>query len=387
MRDIANSVIHRSAAVCHHSSAAKRIEIIDNNYEFVIVNYDGLPLVAEAIKRNEFDLVIADEATAVKNVQTKRWKTLKNIISPTTYLWMMTGTPAAQSPLDAYGLAKLVNPTGVPMFYGAWRDKVMNRLTQFKWAAKKDAAQTVHTALQPSIRYTKKECLDLPPVLTETRDIPMTSQQVRYYNLIKEKAFTNVAGETITAVNKAAEVNKLLQISAGAAYTDKHEVIEFDCAPRLRVLQEILDDTDRKVVVFTTYRHSGTTVLNYLTKESITALEINGATSIPKRREMIHKFQNEADPRVLIIQPQAGAHGVTLTAADTIVFWSPVPSVELYLQAIGRADRIGQDAEKVTVYHLASSSVERRLYTGLQNRLTAHNLLTDIFDEESKETL
>ena len=94
---------------------------------------------------------------------------------------MMTGTPASQSPADAYGLAKVVNPEGVPNFYTAWRDKVMNKVTLYKWAAKHNAAELVHEALQPAIRFSKAQCLDLPPVLTTTREVPLTPQQAKYY--------------------------------------------------------------------------------------------------------------------------------------------------------------------------------------------------------------
>ena len=115
MGDINSSVIHRSAVVAHHAQAARRIEMIQQDYEIVIANYDGLNLIANEINNDgRFDLVIVDEANAYKNPSTRRWKALASIIKPETYLWMMTGTPASQSPVDAYGLAKLVNPGGVP---------------------------------------------------------------------------------------------------------------------------------------------------------------------------------------------------------------------------------------------------------------------------------
>ena len=86
-----------------------------------IANSDGLNLIADEIRNDgRFDLVIVDEANAYKNPSTRRWKALASIIKPETYLWMMTGTPASQSPVDAYGLARLVNPSGVPKFQTAW---------------------------------------------------------------------------------------------------------------------------------------------------------------------------------------------------------------------------------------------------------------------------
>jgi len=382
INDLGNSIIHRSAIVAHHQQASRRIEMVQGDYEFVITNYDGLNLIADEINNDgRFDLVVADEANAYKNVQTKRWKSLNKILKPDTYLWMMTGTPASQSPLDAYGLAKLVNPNAVPKFFTAWRDATMQKLTMFKWAPKPSAQEKIHTVLQPAIRYTKAQCLDLPPVITETRDVPLTPQQKKYYNILKEQMLVKAAGETITAINAAAEVNKLLQISAGAAYTDNAEVVEFDCAPRLAVLMEVLEETQRKVLVFAPYRHSIDTITNYLTINNTSVKTIHGDVSPAKRTKIFRHFQEEQDPRVLVIQPQAAAHGVTLTAADTVVFWGPVMSTETYIQCCARSDRKGQTSDKVTVVHIQGSDIERKMFKRLAERVEDNNMLVKLYEE------
>jgi SNF2 family DNA or RNA helicase len=383
--DLNNSIIHRSAIIAHHAQASRRIEMVQQDYEFVIANYDGLNLIAdEIINDGRFDLIIVDEANAYKTMTTKRWKALKSIVGPNTHLWMMTGTPASQSPADAYGLARLVNPDGVPKFFTGWRDKVMNKVTQFKWVPKISAAEDVHEALQPAIRFTKEQCLDLPPVLTMTREVPLTPQQAKYYNLLKERMLVQAAGETITAVNAAAGVSKLLQISCGAAYTDDKEVVEFDAAPRLSVLEEILEETSRKVIIFALFRSTIDTIHKHLLKRNITAEVIHGDITPPKRADIIRRFQNEKDPRVLVMQPQATAHGITLTAADTVVFFGPLMSVEQYIQCIARADRKGQDSDKVTVIHIQGSPIEKRMFKALEGKVTDNTLLTQMFNAEIK---
>ena len=385
LNDLNNSIIHRSAIVAHHSQSSRRIEMIQQDYEFVICNYDGLNLIAqEIINDGRFDLIIVDEANAYKTMTTKRWKTLKSIMQPTTHLWMMTGTPASQSPADAYGLAKLVNPDGVPKFFTSWRDQVMHKITMFKWAAKPNAAEIVHQALQPAIRYTKEQCLDLPPVITITREVPLTPQQKKYYDLLKERMLVQAAGETISAVNAATVVNKLLQISCGAAYTDDGEVVEFDAAPRLGVLQEILEETDRKVIIFALFRSSIESIQAHLTKHNISNEAIYGAVSASKRADIIHRFQTAQDPRVLVMQPAATAHGITLTAADTVVFYGPLMSVEQYIQAIARADRKGQNSDKVTVHHIEGSPIERKMFKALTAKVDDNHLLTEMFEMEIK---
>jgi len=386
MGDINNSVIHRSAIIAHHPKAARRIEMIQQDYEIVISNYEGLGLIADEVRADgRFDLVIVDEANAYKTPTTRRWKALNSILTPNTYLWMMTGTPASQSPVDAYGLAKLVNPEGVPKFFTAWRDKVMNKLTLYKWAPKPTAKDDVFDALQPAIRFTKAECLDLPPVVTMTREVEMTPQQAKYYNTLKTQMLVQAAGETISAVNAAAAMNKLLQISCGAAYTDDREVVEFDSAPRLSVLEEVLEETDRKVIIFALFLSTIDTISNYLTKKGIANEQIHGGVSASKRAQIIHRFQNEPTPRVLVMQPAASAHGITLTAADTVVFYGPLMSVEQYIQCCARADRKGQTSDKVTVVHIQSSPVEKRMFKALSQKVDDNGLLTEMFNNVISE--
>jgi SNF2 family DNA or RNA helicase len=386
MKDLMQSVIHRSAAIAHSSSMEKRRDIIRGPYEFVIINYDGVKGVTEAIQEcGDFDLVILDEANYIKNAQSLRWKSLNSVIKSDTWVWALTGTPAPQSPLDAFGLAKMVTPNTVPRFVTAWKDKTMLKVSQFKWIPKGDAPQTVHKALQPAIRFTKDMCLDLPPVLTQTRVVPMTPQQEKYYKAMKQRAMFEAAGETVSAANAATVLNKLLQISSGAVYTDETETIEFDCSPRLSALDEIIADTDRKIIVFAPYRSSIDTITGHLTKQGVTYEAIHGQVSATKRGEIFNSFQTKPDPRILVVQPQSAAHGVTLTEADTVVFWGPVMSVETYIQCIARADRIGQKAQSVTVHHLQGSDIEKKMFHALEQRIEDHNLIVKLYNQEMEK--
>lgn len=378
--DIFKTAMHRSVAVAY-GDANKRKKIINGVYEFVIINYDGVGIVAEDISKLGFDLIVVDEANAYKTATTKRFKTLAKIMQPSTKLWMLTGTPASQSPLDAFGLAKLVNPGGVPKYFTAWRDKVMHQLTRFKYVPKPTSRQDVYNALQPAIRFEKAQCLDLPPVMYQTREIPLTSQVVRYYKAIKDQMLIEAAGEKISAVNAAAKLTKLLQISGGAVYTDTREVVEFDVSPRLNALMEVMDETEHKVIVFVPYRHTIELVSKHLTDQGVSNDIISGDVSAKDRGDLINRFQSSEFPRVLIIQPQAASHGVTLTAANTVVFWSPVMSVETYLQCVARIDRVGQ-VNSMTVVHLQGSEVERKMYQMLQGKVASHEKLVDLYKEE-----
>jgi len=378
--DIFKTSMHRTVAVAY-GDANKRKKIINGEYEFVIINFDGVGIVREEISKAGFDLIVIDEANAYKTVSTNRWKTLAKLITPSTKLWMLTGTPASQSPMDAFGLAKLINPSGVPKYVTAWRDKVMQSISRFKWIPKKTAQDDVYAALQPAIRFEKAQCLDLPEVVYQTREIPLTSQVLKYYRELKNELLIEAAGEQVSAVNAAAKLSKLLQISGGAVYTDTKEVVEFDVSPRLSALMEVLEETIHKVIVFVPYTHTIELVSKHLSKEGVTSEVINGAVAARERSEIINRFQTQESPRVLVIQPQAASHGVTLTAADTVVFWSPVMSVETYLQCIARIDRVGQ-VNSMTVVHLQGSEAERKVYQMLQGKVNMHESLVELYKQE-----
>ena len=378
--DIFKTAMHRTVGVAY-GDTNKRKKVIGGEYEFVIINFDGVATVAEEISKAGFDLIVIDEANAYKTVTTKRWKTLAKLITPTTRLWMMTGTPASQSPLDAFGLAKLVNPAGVPKYMTAWRDKVMYSISRFKWVPKATSQADVFKALQPAIRFKKSECTDLPEVMYQTREIPLTPQVTKYYNWLKNQLLIEAAGETVSAVNAAAKLTKLLQIAGGAVYTDDKEVIEFDVSPRLNALMEVLEETDNKVIVFVPYSHTIQLVSRFLYQQGVNNEIIEGSVSAKMRGDIINRFQTEKNPRVLVIQPQAASHGVTLTAADTVVFWSPVMSVETYIQCIARIDRVGQ-VNSMTVVHLQGAEVERRVYQMLQGKVDSHEKLVDLYKQE-----
>ena len=378
--DLFKTVMHRTVAIAA-GSREKRIKIVEGEYEFVIINFDGVKVIREELAAGGFDLVIVDEATAVKSVSTDRWKALNSLVKPTTRLWLMTGTPASQSPLDAYGLAKLVSPSSVPKFFGSFRDMVMYKVTQFKWAPKVTAQDTIFKVLQPAIRYTKAECLDLPDLLYTTREVPLTAQQTKYYGLIKQSMVALAAGSEITAVNAAGLLNKLLQISQGVAYTTEKEVIEFDVSNRVEELVEVIEQTAHKVIVFIPFRHAMDKVQDELAKRGLAVDMIHGGVPAHQRAEIIKRFQTEDTPRIILLIPQAAAHGITLTRADTVVWWGPTSSAEMYLQGNARAHRAGQ-TNKVTVVRLQGSPVERRMYAMLDGKVDMHQGLVDLYRQE-----
>ena len=377
--DLFKAAMHRRVDVAY-GARQKREDIINSGADFVIINFDGVDIVKDTILKGGFDLVVVDEATGYKNPQTKRWKALNKILSPNTWLWMMTGTPAAQSPEDAFGLAKLVNPRAVPRSAGSFKDMVMYKAGPFKWVPRQNAGAVVNQVLQPAIRFTKEQCLDLPDMVYAKRDVPLTKQQEKFYNAIRTRMRAEAAGESISAKNAAVNLSKLIQISGGAVYSDNKDTVMFDVAPRYSALMEVIAETNNKVLVFVPYTHTVDMVAEKLAADGIAVAVVDGSVPASKRTDIFRSFQSGPDPKVLVIQPQAAAHGVTLTAADTIVWWGPTYSVEIYEQANARVHRHGQ-VNKCTVIQLQGSAAEKRVYAALDKKIDTHSKIVDLYNE------
>ena len=189
-----------------------------------------------------------------------------------------------------------------------------------------------------------------------------------------------IVGEDITAANAAISLNKLLQISAGAIYTDEGDTIQFDIKNRYQVLKEVIDESSQKVLVFVPFRHTIDMLSERLLRDGVTSEIIRGDVPAPKRTDIFQRFQSDPDPRVLIIQPQAAAHGVTLTAANTVVWWGPTSSLETYAQANARVHRSGQN-HKCTVIQIAGSNAEKRIYRLLDDRINVHTEMINLYKE------
>jgi SNF2 family DNA or RNA helicase len=383
--DLFKFAVYRSVDVAY-GDAKKRAKIVQSRAQFIIINYDGLTTIADELLNNDcFDLVVIDEANAYKNVQTKRWKLMNKLVRPSTRLWLLTGTPASQSPLDAYGLGKLCAPQKAPRFFGDYRESVMQQFSMYRWIPRPNAEQIVFDMLQPAIRFTKNECLDLPEVIHTSRYAPLTPSQRKYYKELKDQMLLEAAGEEISSVNAAAKMNKLLQISCGAVYSDSGAVVEFDVSDRLKAIREVIDEASHKVLIFVPFKHTISMLNEYLKKEGITCEVINGDVPVQARTRIFKDFQETKDPRVLVIQPQAASHGVTLTAANVVIWYAPVTSTETYLQANARINRPGQ-RNAMTIVHIEGSPIERKLYAMLQSNITNHEKVVDLYKKELADT-
>lgn len=371
---------HRQFTVLH-GAAARRKKLLKNDVDFYIINHDGLSVILPEIK-NKFDLVIVDEAAVLRNPSTSRFKAVKKLLetNPNTRLWLMTGTPTPNEPTDAWALAKLINSPYLSKGYTAFRDEVMMRVGQWKYLPRPNSAEIVSDILYPAVRYTREECLDLPDTVFHARAVPLTKEQQLHFDKMVKHFVVETQQNTITAVNEAVKVQKLVQIACGVAYDDFGKHVEIDCAPRVEAVKEIIEEVSGKVIIFVPL----TGTLNLLERELsqiYTTAVVNGAVSAANRNKIFHDFQNLPDPRVLIAHPATMAHGLTLTAASTIVWYGPVNSNEIYTQANGRIERIGK-CHAANVFHIEATRIERAVYDRLKNKQTLQGVLLEMLKTE-----
>jgi SNF2 family DNA or RNA helicase len=224
--------------------------------------------------------------------------------------------------------------------------------------------------------------MELPELIERTIDIEMGPKQAKVYKQMEEHAHTLIAGHEITAMNAGVVLNKLLQISLGFVYSKDKQVVALDNEERLSAIVDIVNSTDRKVIVFAPFVHSLEGISKKLTSEGYTVKQVSGSTPKGERDQIFNLFQNTDTPKVLVAHPQCLAHGLTLTAADTIVWAAPITSLETFDQANARIRRVGQK-HKQQVIMLQATKVEKKAYARLRSKQQVQNLLLDMYAEGS----
>ena len=364
-----------------HGTKAQRQKLLKQGADVFIINHDGVKVILDDLLATDIDVVLIDELSqAARNASTERWKVYKKLVKEKPYVWGMTGTPIPNAPTDAWAQCRLITPNSVPDYFGHFRDRTMRQVTNFKWVPREDALDKVHAAMQPAIRHKRDDCIDLPPVMYETRQAELTKEQARMFKEMSDKLYTEAKEGSVTAVNEAVKASKLIQIVCGAAYGDDDDTIVAPPKHRLLALRDIIEESASKVIVFVPFRTALETVADILSK-GYTVGRIHGGVSKNERDAVFQAFQHEPDPHVLVAQPAAMSHGLTLTAASTIVWFAPITSADTYEQANARITRPGQKLSQLIV-HLQGTTLEASMYQRLKDKTTMQGVLLDLFKQE-----
>ena len=208
----------------------------------------------------------------------------------------------------------------------------------------------------------------------------MGPKQTELYAAMKAQAMALTDSGEITAANAGAVLSKLLQISMGYVYTSDGRAVTLDGNARMDAVIDTVMASANKVIIFAPYKHVLEGISTRLTAEGVDFAVVSGDTPERQRAELFAKFQKTNRLRVLAAHPQCMAHGLTLTAADTIIWFGPVTSLETFEQANGRIRRIGQK-HKQLVLKLQSTAAERKMYRLLEKRQRIQNNLLGLFSE------
>lgn len=371
-------------AVVLYGTRERRLKLLEQDADLYIINTDGLKSIsAELAKRPDIDLLIVDEIAVYRNASTDRWKTLNVVANKQSRrkVWALTGAPTPHEPTDAWAQCRIVVPDSpnVPKYFTHFRELVMRQINQFKWLPKPNAMDVVYQMMQPSIRFALDDCIDLPEQTIITREAKLTTEQAKAYKDMLNKLKSEYAGGEIMAVNEAVKANKLVQIALGVAYGSDGEEIVIPSGPRIDVLKELIEESEGKVIVFVPLTGALERLATELKKDWSVSI-IHGGVSKNQRDEIFANFQNSTDPHILVANPGTMSHGLTLTAATTIVWYGPTNSNDTYIQACARVRRPGQTRTTV-IAHIVATEIERRVFARLQGKQRLQNVLLDLLKE------
>lgn len=420
---------HLTFVVVHAANREKRVKLLNMDVDIYIVNHDGLKVIApDLVERDDIDLVIVDELSeAARNAQTDRWEVLnwavngkpatKDVVEtvtnargepildddgfqkkrtrkvplgkpgPTRACWGLTATPTPTEPTDAWAQCKLITPETVPAYFNKFREMVMKQIGPFKWVPRPDAMGAVYGVMQPAIRFSREECVDLPPTTHIERDVPLTPQQEKAYKEMKDTLAAQVDAGEILAVNEAVKIMKLVQIACGRIYGADGEEVSIPVKPRLDETLALIRESHSKTIVFVPFISSVQMVADYLRKNKLEVGVIHGGVGKEARNEIFNAFQrNKTGMDVIVAQPAAMSHGLTLVAASTIVWYAPTNRPDVYEQANGRIVRPGQKHNTV-IAHIAGTPIERKMYKRLQDKVSMQGVLLDMVVEGRKKVV
>lgn len=379
-QDIFDVLMHRRAVVLH-GAREKRMDSLDQDVDFYILNHDGvaIPAICDAIRaRIDIGLVILDEASMFRNASTRKYKALTRMLKSDVRLWLLSGTPCPNAPTDAWALARLVDPSRVPPFFGAFRRQTMYELGRFKWSPKPDAYVTAYEAMQPAVRFKKADCLDLPPVTMQDWEAPLTKEQRDAFASMRKEMIAEAKEKEITAVNAADKINKLRQILCGVIKDPASDTyLPIPHEPRTGVLLQALESASAKVIVIVPFKG----IIRNLEKEiskSYSVGVLNGDVTPKKRNEIVDAFKNQPDPHVLLCHPQVMAHGLNLTEADTLVFYAPIYSNDQFQQVVERFNRKGQ-TRSMTVIRIGAHKLDWEIYKAVDSKRTTQDNILSLY--------
>ena len=338
-------------------------------------------------------LIGIDESTTIKNPTAKRTKNILKIGDLANYRRILTGSPVTKSPLDLFSQCMFLDPfhLGYDSYY-AYRARYAHMVEKYFGGRRVQIVgsyrrlEELTEKLQKfSYRVLKEDCLDLPDKVFTKRFVDLTPEQDKAYDQMKQMALAMLdSGEVMSTVNVMTQMMRLHQITCGHFKADDGKITHLK-NNRINALMQLLDETEGKVIIWANYVEDIKNIVESLKKAygDDSTVEYHGSVDPGVRQDNIALFQQKNGPtRYFVGNPQTGGYGITLTAANTVVYYSNSYDLEKRLQSEDRAHRIGQTGSVTYVDLIAEKTIDERIVKALNKKI---NIANEIMGEAIKD--
>jgi len=336
-------------------------------------------------------LMAVDESTTIKTPSAKRTKSILALSKSAVYRRILTGSPITKSPLDLYTQCGFLNEDllGFSSYY-AFRSRYAHMVERNFGGRRVQIVKSyqrldeLSKLIEPfSYRVLKEDCLDLPDKIYIRREIELTDEQEKLYGTMKQMALASLNGQLLTAPNVLTQLMRLHQITCGHFKSDDGKVQELK-NNRIEELMSILEETEGKAIIWANYIYDIERIVEAIKKEygDDSVVQYYGAINTDERQKNIERFQDPRSPfRFFVGNPQTGGYGITLTAANTVIYYSNGYDLEKRLQSEDRAHRIGQKKSVTYIDLIAEKTVDEKIVKALRKKI---DIASQIMGEELK---
>ena len=333
-------------------------------------------------------LMVIDESTTIKNPTAKRTKNIINLSSQTKYRRIMTGSPVTKNPLDLFSQCYFLDPFHLEHeSYYSFRTRyaimktahISGRSIQLV-SGFKNLAELSDKLKSFSYRVLKEDCLDLPDKIFIKRQITLSSEQRKLYEQMRKEALAVLNGKQVTTVNALTQLMRLHQITCGH-FTADDGTIQRIPNNRVSELIDILEEIEGKAIIWAHYQWDIKDIIKEIVKihGPGSVVDYFGLTPQNERQPNIKKFQDDPRCRFIVGTPSTGGYGITLTAANTVIYYSNGYDLEKRLQSEDRAHRIGQKKSVTYVDINAQDTVDEKIVKSLRKKI---NIASEVLGEE-----
>ena len=368
-------------AILHGTHAQRVKALARQDIDIYIINHHGVVgLLPELQKRRDINIICADEISVYRNGKSKTLTLpFKELVKGREWVWGMSGSPIPRAVTDVWGPASCITPHTVPPYFSWFRAQLMTKTTPFKWEPREGAEEEAIKCLQPSVRFKRSDVSEMPLQQLKYYHASMTPTQDKIYKEMARNAVALIKAQKVDALNAGAVMNKLLQIAAGYVYTRDGKTIELDNKPRLQLTIDLIDSCAQSVILFAPFKSVINGLHRTLESNGITHCIVSGDTTFKERSQIFSNFQDRGLFKVMLTHPGCMAHGLTLTQATMCLWFGPVTSLDLFKQANGRIDRLGQSFSTF-VAMIGGSPREKKLYDLLGRNERVQNRFLELIE-------